>query len=43
MDPLGNVVMYFGWFDLRVHEPGSPPYEEHRRLVDISFIPATHP
>jgi hypothetical protein len=43
MDPLGNVVMYFGWFDLRVHEPGSQPHVEHRRIADISFIPAMHP
>ena len=41
LDSHGNVIMYLGWFDLRVHEPGSQPHTERRRIVDINFIPVT--
>jgi hypothetical protein len=36
----GNVLMFLGWFNVTLHEQGSQPHVEHRRLVDISFIPA---
>jgi len=42
-DSHGNVIMYFGWFDLKLHDAGSAPYAVHRRLVDLSFIPSATP
>ena len=40
MSSNGNVVMFSGWSDVRLHEPGAAPYVVKRRIIDISFIPA---
>jgi hypothetical protein len=40
MGSNGNVIMFSGWYDVRLHEPHAAPYVERRRVLDISFIPA---